>query len=86
MRELGFQDFVTETFLSLYLPAGTPAAIVERLAQASTSVMGEPETRARMRSAGFIVRPDGPEALANRVAREVPAWRDLIARAGIAQE
>ena len=31
--------------------------------------MGDPETRARMRNAGFIVRPDGPEALADRVAR-----------------
>ncbi|WP_165585307.1 tripartite tricarboxylate transporter substrate binding protein [Roseococcus sp. SYP-B2431] len=86
MRELGFADFVTETFLSLHVPAGTPHGIIERLASASTAVMGAAETRARMRNAGFIVRPDGPEALANRVAREVPAWRELIAQAGIAQE
>ncbi|MDB5414324.1 MAG: family tricarboxylate transporter, receptor protein [Rubritepida sp.] len=86
MRELGFTDFVTETFLSLYAPAGTPNAIVERLAREATAVMGNAETRARMRNAGFVVRPDGPEALANRIAREVPAWRDLIARAGIVQE
>lgn len=86
MIELGFPGFVTETFLSLFAPAGTPNAIVERIAQAATAVMGDPETRSRMRHAGFIVRPDGPEALANRVAREVPAWRELIARARISQE
>jgi tripartite-type tricarboxylate transporter receptor subunit TctC len=86
MRELGHTDFVTETFLSLFAPAGTPAAIVERLARETTAVMGDSETRVRMRNAGFIVRPDGPEALANRVAREVPAWRDLIARARIVVE
>lgn len=86
MIELGFPGFVTETFLSLFAPAGTPNAIVERIAQAATAVMGDPETRTRMRNAGFIVRPDGPEALANRVAREVPAWRDLIARARISQD
>lgn len=86
MRELGHADFVTETFLSLFAPAGTPAPIVERLARETTTVMGDAETRNRMRNAGFIVRPDGPEALANRVAREVPAWRDLIARARIVVE
>lgn len=86
MQELGFPGFVSETFLSLHVPAGTPSDIMERLASASTAVMGDPDTRARMRNAGFIVRPDGPAALAQRVAREVPAWRDLIARAGIAPE
>ena len=86
MRELGHADFVTETFLSLHAPAGTPGPIIERLARETASVMGEAETRARMRNAGFIVRPDGPEALANRVVREVAAWRDLTTRARITVE
>ncbi len=86
MQELGFPGFVSETFLSLHVPAGTPPDIVARLARESTAVMGNAETQARMRNAGFIVRPDGPDALAQRVAREVPAWRDLIARAGITPE
>jgi tripartite-type tricarboxylate transporter receptor subunit TctC len=86
MRELGHADFVTETFLSFFAPAGTPAPIVERLARETASVMGDPETRGRMRNAGFIVRPDGPEALANRVTREVAAWRDLTTRARITVE
>ncbi len=86
MQEVGFPGFVSETFLSFHAPAGTPAPIVTRLAQEATKVMGDAETRSRMRNAGFIVRPDGPEALANRVAREVPAWRELIARARIAPQ
>jgi tripartite-type tricarboxylate transporter receptor subunit TctC len=86
MRELGHADFVTETFLSFFAPAGTPAPIIERLAREAANVMGDPETRARMRNAGFIVRPDGPEALANRVTREVAAWRDLTTRARITVE
>jgi tripartite-type tricarboxylate transporter receptor subunit TctC len=86
MRDLGQPDFVTETFLSLFAPAGTPNPIVERLARETTAVMGDAETRTRMRNAGFVVRPDGPEALANRVAREVAAWRDLTTRARIVVE
>lgn len=86
LTELGHAGFISETFLSAYAPAGTPQPILDRLAQATTNVMGHADTRARMRSAGFIVRPDGPVALAARVAREVPMWRDLIARAGIVAE
>jgi tripartite-type tricarboxylate transporter receptor subunit TctC len=86
MRELGFPGFVSETFLSLHVPAGTPGPAVDRLAREATAVMGEAQVQARMRNAGFIVRPDGPAALGARVAREVPAWRELIARARIAQE
>ncbi|WP_424813073.1 Bug family tripartite tricarboxylate transporter substrate binding protein [Roseococcus sp. YIM B11640] len=86
MLELGFPGFISETFLSLHAPAGTPAPIIERLARESAVVMRDPETSARMRAAGYILRPEGPEALANRVSREVPAWREVIARAGIAQE
>ncbi|MES2712536.1 MAG: tripartite tricarboxylate transporter substrate binding protein [Pseudomonadota bacterium] len=86
LSELGHRDFISETFLSAYAPAGTPQPVLDRLAQATTSVMGDAENRTRMRNAGFIVRPDGPAALAARVAREVPMWRDLIARAGITPE
>ena len=87
MQELGYPDFVSETFISMFLPLGTPAAIVGKLADATLKVVHEPATKAKLLAAGFNVSgARGPEALANRVAREVPMWRDLIRRAGIAQE
>ncbi|WP_353210653.1 tripartite tricarboxylate transporter substrate-binding protein [Rhodovarius sp.] len=86
MLELGYPDFVTETFHGLFTPAGTPDAINARLAREAMAVMSQPETLARMQAAGFVVRPNGPQALASRVSREVTMWRELIARAGIAQE
>jgi tripartite-type tricarboxylate transporter receptor subunit TctC len=87
MQELGYPDFVSETFISMFLPLGTPAAIVGRLAEATLKVVHEPGTKAKLLAAGFNVSgARGPEALADRVTREVPMWRDLIRRAGIAQE
>ncbi len=87
MQELGFPDFVSETFISMFLPLGTPPAILARLADATLKVVHDPATKARLLAAGFNVSgARGPEALAGRVAREVPMWRDLIRRAGIAQE
>ena len=86
MQELGFSGFVSETFQGFFAPAGTPPAVVERLAQETLPVMRQPETVARLRGAGFLLRPAGPAGLAARVAQEVPMWRDLIRRAGIQPE
>ncbi len=86
MQEAGFPGFVSETFQGLFAPAGTPAPIIERLARDAVAAMSQPEPQARLRNAGFVIRPHGPQALAARMAREVPMWRELIQRAGIAQE
>ena len=83
MLELGYPGFVSETFQGLFAPAGTPAPVIERLARETTAVLNEPTTRTRLLNAGFGIRANGPEGLAERVAREVPMWRDLIQRAGI---
>ncbi|MDB5372739.1 MAG: tripartite tricarboxylate transporter substrate binding protein [Belnapia sp.] len=86
MLELGYPGFVSETFQALLAPAGTPPAIIHRLERAAQSVLAEPVTRARLQAAGFGILAQGPEALADRIAREVPMWRALIVRAGIPQE
>ncbi|MDN3564670.1 Bug family tripartite tricarboxylate transporter substrate binding protein [Paeniroseomonas aquatica] len=86
MLELGYPGFVSETFQGLLAPAGTPPAIIRRLEAAARAVLAEPTTAGRLRAAGFGLRGGGPEGLADRIAREVPYWRDLIRRAGIPQE
>jgi tripartite-type tricarboxylate transporter receptor subunit TctC len=86
MLELGWEGFVSETFQGLLAPAGTPAPILERLAQATVAGLAEPATRDRLLNAGFGIRAAGPEGLARRIEREVPLWRDLIRRAGIEQQ
>ncbi|MBK1658128.1 Bug family tripartite tricarboxylate transporter substrate binding protein [Paracraurococcus ruber] len=86
MLELGWDGFVSETFQAFLAPAGTPAPILQRLAQETIAVLGVPETKARLLAAGFGLRPQGPDALAKRIAAEVPLWRDLIRRAGLQQE
>ncbi|MBL6453746.1 tripartite tricarboxylate transporter substrate binding protein [Belnapia sp. T6] len=86
MQELGFGGFVSETFQALLAPAGTPAPVILRLARESLAALGDAGTAAKLRAAGFGIQARGPEALATRIAREVPMWRDLIRQAGIPQE
>ncbi len=83
LREIGLEDAESETFLALYAPAGTPSPIVNRTADAVLQVLRRPEVQQRFRLAGVTALGQGPEALAARVAKEVPQWREVIRRANI---
>jgi tripartite-type tricarboxylate transporter receptor subunit TctC len=83
MVELGYQNFIAETFQALLAPAKTPPDIVARLAAQSIEVLQRPEIREQLLNNGFEVIANGPDGLRRRIAIEVPKWRDIIARAGI---
>ena len=83
MQDAGYAGFVSETFQGMYAPAGTPAAIVERVVRDTLEVLRDPAVIEKLRGVGFEVRANGPKGLADRVAREVPMWRDLIVQARI---
>ena len=83
MQDAGYPGFVSETFQGMYAPAGTPTAIVQRVARDTLEVLGDPATLEKLRGIGFDVRARGPEGLAERVAREVPMWRDVIVQSRI---
>jgi tripartite-type tricarboxylate transporter receptor subunit TctC len=83
MIESGFPNFVSDTFNALFAPAGTPPEIVALLARESRAAFDNPEAREQARKAGFEIVAGTPEQLGARVAAEVPAVRDLVAKAGI---
>ena len=83
MAEAGISDAVVDTTQMLLAPAGTPRPAIDRLAKEVLTIMRKPEVRDKMLKASFEARPEGPEALAARIAREVPMWKDIVEKAGI---
>jgi tripartite-type tricarboxylate transporter receptor subunit TctC len=83
MIEAGYPNFVSDTFNALFAPAGTPPDIVAKLVNESRAAFANPQAREQARKAGFEIVAGTPEQLRARVAAEVPAVRDLVARAGI---
>ena len=83
MAEAGIHDAVVDTTQMLLAPAGTPQPIIDRLAKEVLAIMRKPEVRDKMMKASFEVRPEGPQELAARIAREVPMWKDIVDKAGI---
>jgi len=83
MEESGYPGFVSETFQGMYAPVGTPDAIVQRVVRDTLEVLADAGTLEKLRGVGFDVRAKGPAGLAERVAREVPMWRDVIQQSRI---
>jgi tripartite-type tricarboxylate transporter receptor subunit TctC len=81
--ESGYPGFVTDTFVGFFAPAGTPQAVIDRLASATRAVLTRQDVIERTRGAGFEITAGGPEVLAKRVVNEVAFNRDIIEKAGI---
>jgi tripartite-type tricarboxylate transporter receptor subunit TctC len=83
MVELGYKDFLSDTFHAMLAPAATPPELVDRIATASQAIVREPKFHEQLRSLGFEVIGNGPDGLRKRIETELPHYRDLIAKAGI---
>jgi tripartite-type tricarboxylate transporter receptor subunit TctC len=83
MVELGYNDFVAETFQAFMAPVKTPPEIVARLSAKSVEALKKPEIVEQLRVNGFEVIANGSDGLRQRIETEVPKWRDVIAKAGI---
>jgi tripartite-type tricarboxylate transporter receptor subunit TctC len=83
MVELGYKDFIAETFQAFLAPAKTPPDIIARLAAKSVEVLKTPAISEQLLNNGFEVIANGPDSLRQRIADEVPRWHDIIAKAGI---
>jgi tripartite-type tricarboxylate transporter receptor subunit TctC len=75
MIELGYPNFLSDTFHAMLAPAGTPPAIVERVAAASLDAMRQPAFHEQLRSLGFEVIGNGPDSLRRRIETELPHYR-----------
>jgi tripartite-type tricarboxylate transporter receptor subunit TctC len=83
MVELGYKDFISDTFQGFLAPAKTAPDIVQQLAAKSIAILRRPEVTEQLRKDGFEVLANGPDGMRKRIEDEVPKWRDIIMKAGI---
>jgi tripartite-type tricarboxylate transporter receptor subunit TctC len=83
MVESGYPDFVFDTYTALMAPAKTPPEVVSRLEKVALDILAKPDMRRRLSEAGFEVTARDGKGHMERVAKEVPMFRDIIAQAGI---
>lgn len=74
--------FDLNLFVAAYAPAGTPAAIIDRMQREIAKVIAEPAVAEKMIAQGQTPVGSSPDELAKVLARETPIWADLIQQSG----
>ena len=82
LKESGI-DVVASAWFGLFVPAGTPAAIVERLHQATAKAAAAPALREKIAAQGDEVMVEGPAKFQAFQAAELEKWRRVIATSGM---
>jgi tripartite-type tricarboxylate transporter receptor subunit TctC len=78
-----YPGFRSLTWNGYLMPTGTPAPIIQRLAEEVAKVVREPATAERLRSIGVEPVGNTPEEFAEYVRKDAPVWRDAVTAAGI---
>jgi tripartite-type tricarboxylate transporter receptor subunit TctC len=87
MGELGFAGFeATAPWVGMLAPAGTPAAIVQKLSVEMRKSLARPETQARMKQLGAITVADSPAEYAAFLKKDYERWAGVIKVSGVKAE
>ena len=76
VAESGFAGFKTLTWNGLVAPAGTPVAVVNRVAAAVKDMLNSPETVARLQQMGVDPIGDTPAQFAETLKADLATWSE----------
>ena len=82
LKESGI-DVVASAWFGLFVPAGTPPAVVERIHQATAAAARSPGLREKLAAQGDEVKVDGPARFQAFSVAELEKWRRVITSAGL---
>ncbi len=83
LEEAGVKDVESDTFQGIYVRAGTPQPVIDRLAKELTAILNRPDIKEKYDKVGLPVVAEGPAAFRKRVEREVPIYKAVIDQAGL---
>lgn len=83
LAEAGLPDLLSVSWTGVFVPAGTPDPIAERLNAALVQVLRAPDVVERLRRIGFTVEASSREDLARLVGADLERWRGVVRDARI---
>ena len=81
--ESGLDGFVVDSWVGILAPAKTPRAVVERLHNEISAVLGEAEIRARYAALGIEPVGNTPEQFTEQIRADLARWEGVVRQAGI---
>jgi len=83
VAELGMPQLEATAWNGIFVPAGTPAAVVQALHRELVKAYTAPDVREQLRNGGAYAAADTPEEFGAFVRAEKEKWGRLIREAGI---
>ena len=83
VAELGYPGYEAATWVGLVAPAGTPAAIVERLNAEANRALKRPEVAKKLEEDGSTPLGGTPQQFADFIKRENVKWGEAVRAANI---
>lgn len=86
MQEAGLPGFEVSVWQGLYVPKGTPKAVIDTLAKALREALADPALRKRFDELGTEPASKEnatPEALRTHLRSEIGKWAPIIKKAGV---
>jgi len=80
---LGLPDYEAVNWQGFLFPAGTPRAVIDRIAGETIKILAMPETRARLDVLGYAPSGPTPAEFAALMRVEQKRWAAIIKEAGI---
>jgi tripartite-type tricarboxylate transporter receptor subunit TctC len=83
IAEMGLPGYEGILWIAIMAPAGTPKAVIDRLAAASAKAAHDPDIVSQLQADDVEIIGSTPAALGEIIARELPQWRDVAKTANI---
>jgi tripartite-type tricarboxylate transporter receptor subunit TctC len=85
--EQGFPGLVTQLFIGLFAPAGTPQPILDQIERTTRGAMQDKDLQAKLTAAGFeTVTDSSPAKAAQYLQAEITRWTPVLKASGMKAE
>jgi tripartite-type tricarboxylate transporter receptor subunit TctC len=86
VAENGLEGYDHQLWYGVFVPAKTPAPVVQALYREVSRIVALPDVRERLVGTGHTIIASTPEQFSDKVRREVEKFRKLILESGMQQE
>jgi tripartite-type tricarboxylate transporter receptor subunit TctC len=86
VKESGIPDYVVTSWNALSAPRGLPQDILAILNRDIVAALADPDLRKKARDFGLNAQGSTPEAMSERMARDIKRWAVVIEKAGIPKQ
>jgi len=83
LKEAGVNNAEASSWNALGAPAGTPAAVIERLNKAADAALRDPAVKAQLQPLGVRLTGGSPEQMRQWLAQEIAHWGGVVKSAKV---